>query len=346
MVKAKPQQIQGVLKALSPNFAAVLLFGPDEGLVRERADLISKQIVDDLADPFDVVRLGADQIKAEPSLLSDERASLSMMGGRRLIRVDPATDLITASLEAALDGPESENLIVLTAGDLKPGSKLRKLVEKNDSALAIPCYADSDRDLSDLVNEVLRSSGLSAERDAVSWLVDHLGSDRRVSRSELDKLVLYMQSSESKQVTMADASAVVGDASAMAVSDIASAVVSGDVAKVDRLVDRAFLTGENPVPVLRTLARKLQQLHLARGMMDTGASPDAAMSKLRPPVFFKEQPAFRRQLGLWNSDRLAAAMVLVRDAEADCKTTGLPAEAITARTLLRIAATLRVSARG
>ena len=337
MVKVKAHEIKANLNKLDTRFSAVLIFGKDAGLVRERADIFSKQIVPDLSDPFNVVSPSAEDLKEEPGRLTDEVASFSLMGGRRLVRFDGAGEANLKSLEGALDANMGENFLVVTAGDLKKTSKIKKLFELSNHAMAIPCYSDDAGDLHVLVNEIFSGAGLTADQDTKQYLISNIGSDRMVSRSELDKIVMYKLGDDDKQVTLDEARTLVGDSAAMALSDIANAVASGDMKKLDTLIDRAAIQGENAIAILRSVSRKLNQLYIARGSMDEGSNADQAMGKLRPPIFFKEKDSFRNQLMRWPSGKLIQALDVLLKAELDCKTTGLPDNAIAARTCARLA---------
>ena len=174
----------------------------------------------------------------------------------------------------------------------------------------------------------------------LSFLQMNLGSDRLVSRSELNKLSIYMGPEgvrESDMVTLDDVSACVGDSGALTIDTITNATISGDLRRLDNTLFKAFNRGENAIAVLRSLIRKIQRMHLARGYMDQGFSADQAMGKLIPRVFAMETRQFKMDLGRWTTDRLANAMTITTSAEKDCKTTGMPVEAICARACLRIA---------
>ncbi|MEE9251632.1 MAG: DNA polymerase III subunit delta, partial [Alphaproteobacteria bacterium] len=59
--------------------------------------------------------------------------------------------------------------------------------------------------------------------------------------------------------------------------------------------------------------------------------------------FFKTEPRFRAQLKIWPLERIGTALELLMRAELECKTTGMPAAAICARALMRIAQSARRS---
>ena len=170
---------------------AALLFGPDAGLVQERAERLMKSVVPDLSDAFNVADLSEALLDDDPARLADEAAAISMMGGRRVVRVRGAGNGLAPLFETFLDDPPGDALVVVEAGDLSKGAALRKLFEDDEAAAAIPCYADTARSLEELVRDALRAEGLSIAPDALADAVSRLGSDRGVSRRELEKLALY-----------------------------------------------------------------------------------------------------------------------------------------------------------
>ena len=341
MVKANRGQISSALRALDPGFRGVLVFGRDEGLIRERADRIAAQIVDDPGDPFRVARLGPDEVKADRARIADEMAAISLMGGRRLVRVDSPGDGDADAVATALDGPVGDSLLLLVAGDLSPRSKLRKLAEQRKDMLALACYPDEAADLSGLIGEVLGAAGLTASSDARAYLLANLGGDRMLSRRELEKLALYKGDGEDRTVSLADAEACVGDGSALTLSQIAEAVTGGDAAGLDRRIERAFAAGENAVAILRTVQRRLQQFHLMAAHMDAGLDAKAAMMKLAPPPIWKDRERIAADIRRWSAPRLSHALARTLSAEVQCKTTGLPAESICHRTCMEIALAAR-----
>src|SRR6201986_4598182 len=87
MVALRGRDIDAFLARPDPARPIILLYGPDAGLVRERADALLKSAVDDLNDPFSMVKLDGDELSAEPSRLVDEALTVPLFGGRRAIRV-------------------------------------------------------------------------------------------------------------------------------------------------------------------------------------------------------------------------------------------------------------------
>ncbi len=334
-MKIAGDKVRTFLSRTDPDIVGILVYGPDRGLVRERADKIVGNAVDDPSDPFRVSEISADQLKSDAALLSDEVNALTLTGGRRVVRLRAATDAISAIFKQLLKAQPFESLVVLEAAELGPRSSLRQLFERTGKLAALACYSDDSRSLQMVISETLARHQLSAGPEVRAWLEKRLGSDRLATRSELEKLALYVGKPGS--LSMEDAVASVGDGSAANLDGVVLAAAGGEKKGLDRVLERAFEEGIPPVRVLRALARHLLRLHQASGMTAQGKTPDQAMKELRPPVFFKLCDQFRKQLRGWPQPRLAKALEMVTEAEIDCKTTGLPDRAICSRTLMLVA---------
>jgi len=313
-----------------------LVYGPDAGLVQERAEKLLKTVAPDLTDPFNVADLSEATLLADPARLADEAAAISMMGGRRVVRVRGGGNDLAEIFESFMDDSKGDALVVVEAGDLAKTSALRKIFDGHKSAAAIQCYPDSVRDLGDVVRDALRAEGLSIAPDALEDAVSRLGSDRGVTRREIEKLLLYMHGK--KQVALEDVRAVMGDEAEARSESACDAAAGGDLVKLDRELERLWVSDVAPAQVLRSAMGHFQRLVQARESANRGETIDNVMKRLRPPVHFSRSQAFKNQAQRWNTDKLGEALDMLLDAESLTRTTGVPAEAVTGRVLMNIAA--------
>jgi DNA polymerase-3 subunit delta len=338
-VKLASSRIAEFLRRPDPEIRAVLFYGPDAGLVRERAETIARRVCPDLNDPFRVADLSASVLATDPARLADETAQLSLTGGQRVVRVRGAGDILGKLFGEFLDDTPGDAFVVVEAGDLPSRSALRRAFEAAQRGAAIGCYPDTPRDLAAVIRETLTEHQITASRDATLFLVDQLGGDRLLTRSELEKLALY--AGDGGRVELEDARLSVSDTAGLELDDAVMATAEGDMARLERVLSRVFQEGESPVSVIRALLRHLHRLHLLAARLSGGASLEEVLRTARPPIFFKQQDSFRRQLALWTETRLRAQLDRIAKAELNMKTTGLPAETICREAMLALAQAAR-----
>lgn len=323
-----------------PKIRAVLIYGPDAGLVRERLNIMTKAVAGAVDDPFRTSEFSADALKDDPARLGDEAAALALTGGRRVVRIRDATDTVGDLFEKFLETAAGDSLVIVTASDLSSRSKLRAAFEQSDKGAALPCYADNSESLDSVIRATLKSAGLQITPDALGWLADRLGGDRELSRRELEKLVLYMGPDTKKTggtVTEDDVFVCIGDTAALGLDDLTYALGDGDQASMQRVFGRLTAEGTSPISILTAVARHFMRLHETRGRMAEGKSADAAAMMLRPPVFFKLKDRFQNQVKRWNETLLARSLDILMEAEMAAKSTDIPTEAAVERALMQLA---------
>ena len=145
---------------------------------------------------------------------------MSLMGGRRVVRVRDAADGISASLKHVLEaGRSGDALLVLEAGDLGKSLLLAQAVRgRRQGRRHRRATPTSPREVAALIRDTLQAQRISIDDDTVEYLVGNLGSDRAVSRQEIEKLVLY--AGAGGRIELADAIASVGDSSALELEDV------------------------------------------------------------------------------------------------------------------------------
>ncbi|MDE2464800.1 MAG: DNA polymerase III subunit delta [Alphaproteobacteria bacterium] len=327
--------------ARPPNgLVAALVFGPDSGLVRERAERLARSVVPDLNDAFQVSELDDAALSADPARLADEAAAISMLGGRRVVRVRGAGNSLAKLLASFLAAPSGDALVVVESADLAKGSALRKVFEDAANAAALACYADSARDLAQVVRDAMKEERLAITGDAVEEAVARLGSDRGVTRRELEKLALYAR--DSGKVTAEDVRAVMGDEAEARTEEVCDAAGEGNWQQLDLALSRLWAHDTSPVAIVRIALSHFQRLAQVRTLVDRGEPLEGALKKLRPPVHFSRQSTFRAQVSRWSALRLQSALDVLLETEALCKTTAIPSEAVCGRALFNIASLARM----
>lgn len=333
MTKLKPYDFENLLKTKAPNLKAVLFYGQDEGLIEECRQRMTTAIVPD-KDPFRLSELTFSQIKEDPSLLSAEANALSLMGGRRVIVVRGADNYFTAVLKEFLPSYKGDSLLIVLAGNLKTKDSLPLLFADASDLAVFPCYADEGEALKRFVFQSITDQGFEASGEVVSYIADNLGADRLQSRSELAKLFAYMGTDS--VITMNDAMACIGDASALSIDQMLYALSGGHQKELHETLDRLFAEGQSPIGLLRAASGHFKKFHVTLSKISDGTTVEAAIIPLR--LHFKRTDEFKRQIRLWSLPKVARALDLLTKAERECKFSSRPQKLICGRVFLQIAA--------
>lgn len=332
MASVRPGDIPKFLESGGRGAAVILIFGPDEGLVRTRGRTLSGSVLGAGHDQMQLVEFDSDEINADPARLLDEANAISMFGGKRAIIVRQAGKLSKAAWQPLLDVPPLDSVILLLADDLAKTSPLRSAVENADRFFAIACYPPSASDLQAVIDDKCRRAGLSITPVARAALVEVLGTDFALSEGEIDKLILYCHGQMS--IDVADIEASIADSSDAAGTSSIDCAFEGRVEEIDGEVTRSFRDGINPSGLLALalnhafLLRRLAEAHRT-GSLDT------AMRAER--IFFRRQDRVRTQAQRWGQPMLSRVIDALATAQEASRRHSAIERAIVVRTLWSVA---------
>jgi DNA polymerase-3 subunit delta len=339
VVALKGKEIDAFLARPDAGRPVILLYGPDAGLVRERADALVKSAVDDPNDPFSLVRMEGDDLAAEPSRLVEEAMTIPMFGGRRAIRVRAGGKNFAAGVDTLAELTLKDCRIVIEAGELRAESPLRKACERSKTAVAIACYPDTERDIARLIDDELRAANLRIATDARASLMALLGGDRQASRNELRKLTLYAHGSG--EITLDDVMAVVSDASDLKLDTIVDAAFGGKPAAMEAEFAKAMVAGTYPGMIISAAQRHAAFLHKTSLAVEGGASASSVLESGFPRLHFSRKGAAEVALQNMPPQKLLGIIDQLAVAALDMRKQANLASVIAQRTLLSISVNAR-----
>lgn len=300
-MKASKQSIGRAVDQPNPQIRFYLLYGQDEAQARATGERLVQAL------GATKVAISAGQVKSDPALLVDEASAMSLFDGKRVIWVEPATKDIEESVAALLEAAVLESPVVAIGGSIPKSSSLVKMAEASPNALSFAAYVPEGQDAERMVAEVGRRFGLKISPALAARLADNCANDQSIVTQELQKLALYVDASpHSPKELDTEAIDAVGVTSAEGdFARLADLALSGNVAGLMEELDKMAAGGNEAIPVVRSLQRRLLVLAPARARMDRGESLDAVMTSLGRSLFWKDKPVFGRILSSWDSERLA-----------------------------------------
>ncbi len=313
-MRVAPAQIAGLLRDPA-RVSLLLLFGEDAGLVRARAAQAARAVLGTEADPFRLSVLA----REEHARVVDEARSLSLVGGRRVVRVMDAADALAVPLAKLADGDLS-SLVILEAGALTAKSKLRALAEKRADWAAIECRTASPAMVAGEVRAALQAGACTATEGAIQALSAALPGDTAARAAELDKLLSYAGPGG-----VVDEEAVLAccvDTTEVSFAALFDAALGGDLEATATLAQRAVDDGATGPGIIAAFGYPVQRLLKLRALVDEGIGAEAACGMLMPPVYPRQAAALMRQLRAWSWDGLLQLSADLRMADLACKRAG------------------------
>lgn len=333
-MKVAPRQASSFLSSIPTHVRALLLHGNDIGLISERARAVAATYSDDLDDVFSVTRLSGDQLGGDTGALGDAAEAIAMTAPCRLVLVKGRGSEMLAACKLALARQLESAFIVIEATDTTTRHALVKLFETAQNAAALGCYADSAADISALLRDTMTRDQITISEDAAALVVARLGSDRAMSRQEIEKLALMAGPGGS--LDFEEVSFALGDSASLAVTDIATAAADGRVDALEQAVAKAWSEQQASVMVLRGCQGYFKQMLSAARAVRAGSQAAQAVKSLRPPLHFRLQDRLTAQIRYWSPDAILEAVNRLQDAELAVKSGAADDETQCAQTLLGI----------
>jgi DNA polymerase-3 subunit delta len=319
-MKIAPRDVAGLIKAPGTQYSAFLLYGPDQGLVRERARQLAHHFCDQPDDPFAQASLTGQQVSEDKARLADEANAVNIFGGLRLVTLSGSGTEMTEAVKLAFTSPNPDARIIVRASDVNTRHALVKLCEEAKFCAAIGCYSDDARNLSEIARDIFARDNIRVSAEVMGAITARLGADRQMSLSELNKLALY--AGDGGSLTLKDVAIALGDSGAVAIDEVSLALLTGQIEAFERDYARLRHEGIQPIAVIRQLLTLFKNMQMAKAQMQAGLPASQAIVQLRPPVHFKMKPVITRQLGLWRPEQISQSIDRLMQAEIQTKSAG------------------------
>lgn len=336
-MKLAAGQVAGYCRKPDNARPAILLYGPDPmRIALLRQDLIRALIGPEGEDEMRLTRFAAADLKNDPAQAIDAIKAVGFFPGPRAVLIEDATETVApAILRALSDWQDEDARIVVTAGQLKPASKLRKGFEEHPIAYAAGVYDTPPG--RDEIEAALRQACITPpDRETMETLTALAVSlEPGDFRQTLEKLALY-KLDDPNPLTIAEISACAPATTEADLDDILNVVADAKPTEIGPLLRRLQAQGANPVGLLIAATRHFRALFAA------AAHPGGAaqgIARLRPPVFGPRRDRMLRQAQNWGVHKLETALGVLVDTDLALRSAEqtAPQLAVVERSFIRLA---------
>ncbi|MDQ2090458.1 DNA polymerase III subunit delta [Marimonas arenosa] len=336
-MKLSTRDAAGYFRKPDPERSGLLIYGSDTMRVALRRQEVIAALIGPKGDEeMRLARIPAGELRKDPAMLLDAVKAQSFFPGPRVAFVEDASDALAGTITAALeDWAPGDAQVIVTAGQLKAGSKLRKLFEGHRNAYAVGIYDDPPTRAE--IEDELKKAGL--ETVSSEAMTDLVGLSRELGpgdlRQVIEKLGLY-KLGDANPVSSEDVVAVAPTSTEAALDDVLNIVAEGRSGEIRPVMRRLESQGVQPVSLCIGAMRHFRALYTAAS--DPGGAAQG-IARMRPPIFGPRRDRMLRQAQGWGARKLEKALEMLTDTDLQLRSAGqrAPAMALVERTLVRLA---------
>ncbi|GFE49189.1 DNA polymerase III subunit delta [Roseobacter cerasinus] len=306
----------------------LLIYGADGMRVAlKRQQMLAALLGKGAEEEMRLGRMSGADIRKDPAMLLDAVKAVGFFPGPRAVFVEEVNDTAAPAMLAALaDWQPGDAQIVVTAGALKPTSKIRKAFEAHPQAYAAAIYDNPPS--RDEIEGALRDAGLGdVPSDAMAALGDLAQAiDPGDFRQTIEKLALYKMG-DAAPVSLADITACAPTSTEADIDDILMVVAEARTQEIGPVMQKLVAQGATPVGLCIGAMRHFRALH--RAASDTSG---------RPAIFGPNRDRMLAQSRKWGAAKLENAITLLTDTDLQLRSAGqnAPGMALVERAFIRL----------
>jgi DNA polymerase-3 subunit delta len=309
--------------------AGLLIYGADAMRVAlKRQQVIAALLGPSAEEEMRLTRMMGADVRKDPAMLMDAIKAVGFFPGLRAVFVEDANDTCAPAILSALGAWQpGDAQIIVSAGALKPTSKLRKGFETGPQVYAAGIYDNPPT--RDEIEQTLRAAGMPIPQGEVMALLTTLAKDLDPGdfRQTIEKITLFKLGDDTP-LTATDIAACAPTSTEAAIDDVLMVVADGRAHDIGPVMQKLAAQGATPVGLCIGAMRHFRALH--RAACDTSG---------RPALFGPNRDRMLAQSRRWGAARLETALTVLTDTDLDLRSAGqnAPALALVERAFIRLA---------
>ena len=328
-MKLSGAQANGYFSKPDTNKTGLLIYGGDAMRVAiKRQEVIAALLGPAGEEEMRLTRIPASDLRKDKAMLMDAVKAIGFFSGTRAAFVEDANENVAPMILAALeDWEQGDAQIIVTAGALKPTSKIRKAFEAHSNAFAVGIYDNPPT--REEIEKTLRDAGLTAPTGDVMGVLTNLAQalDPGDFRQTVGKITLY-KLNDTTPLCADDIAACAPTSTEADIDDILMVVGDARAEQIGPVLRKLQAQGVNAVTLCIGAMRHFRSLH--RVACDTTG---------RPNVWGPNKDRVISQARQWGPARLETALTVLTDTDLKLRSAGqnAPAMALVERAFIRLA---------
>ena len=273
-----------------------LIYGENEGQKKEIIQIIKKKF------KGDVENYDESQILNNNELFYEKIFNQSLFDKEKTIIINRCSEKIYELVENIIEKKISDIKFILNANILEKKSKLRNLFEKDKKLIVIPTYKDNSITLVEIAKKFFYNYKISISQETINLLVSRCNGDRGHLKSELDKILIYIN--DKKSINLEEIYKLTNLAENISINELVDTSLSKNSQKTSEILNESNYKSEDGILILRIFLQKAKRLLSLYEKQNSNLSYDSLINDYKPPIFWKDKPIVKRQLENWSKSKI------------------------------------------
>ena len=226
----------------------------------------------------------------------------SFFENEKIIIINRCSEKLYEVVENLKEKNISDIKIILNANVLEKKSKLRNFFEKSKELVIVPTYKDTSITLMEIAKKFFYNYKISISQETVNLLVNRCNGDRGHLKSELNKILIYIQ--DKKNISLEEIFKLTNLAENFSINELVDTSLSKNSLKTSEIINESNYKNEDGIMILRTFLQKAKRLLKLYEAKNENESIDSLINNYKPPIFWKDKPIVRRQLENWSKSKI------------------------------------------
>ena len=287
-------------------------------------------------NPFLVSKIDGNELKENPTILSDNLATITMFGEKRVILLNLLYTTITQTIEKLINDNTTQGdndfLLIIKAGNLSSKSNFIKFLQTSSNCILVPCYDEELDKIKTKINELFNEYNLVFSNDFMSNFYNKFSTNSLVNQNEFEKLENFIF--ENRDISESLLLSFMANNEDINDKKIIDLCLSGKPKEALLYFNNIYDNSVSNIGIVRQFGNQLKLIEKLILLNKKGLSLRDAMNKIKPPIFFKNIPTVTAQCKIWSLKKVAATQKNLIKLEINCKTSTYPEKTLISQFIL------------
>ena len=278
------------------NFNLFLFYGDNQGFKDEIVEKICQQ-----KDLKKTLYFEKEVLSYTENFLNSI-STKSFFENEKIIVIKNATDKLKEIINDIYELQNPDITVILISDLLEKKSKLRNFFEKTNNVICIPFYPDEHKDLNMIANNFFKKKDIKISQQTINLIIDRANQSRQHLNNELQKIENFALNK--KEIKDVDIIKLTNLGKNYEISELVETCLAKNQNKLLKIMNENHFSNEDVILILRIFLIKTKRLLNLAINSKPNKNFDEAISKFKPPIFWKEKPYVKQQLINWSDTKL------------------------------------------